>query len=69
VRVRAQALKESRQKTQELIDISNQKEDEAMEMKIRLQEQKSCSDSLKIEEERTRVQISQLREEVDKNRK
>jgi len=69
VRVRAQALKESRQKTQELIDISNQKEDEAMEMKIRLQEQKSCSDSLKIEEERTRVQISQLREEVEKNRK
>ena len=69
MRVRAQALKESRQKTQELIDISNQKEDEAMEMKIRLQEQKSCSDSLKIEEERTRVQISQLREEVDKNRK
>ena len=62
-------MKESRQKTQELIDISNQKEDEAMEMKIRLQEQKSCSDSLKIEEERTRVQISQLREEVDKNRK
>ena len=69
VRVRAQALKESRQKTQELIDISNQKEDEATEMKIKLQEQKSCSDSLKIEEDRSRVQISQLREEVDKNRK
>ena len=38
-------------------------------MKIRFQEQKSCSDSFKLEEERTRVQICQLREELDKNRK
>ena len=29
VKVRTQALKEARQKTQELIDFSNQKEDEA----------------------------------------
>jgi hypothetical protein len=62
VRLRAQALKEARQKTQELIDFSNQKEDEATELKIKIQEQRSCSESLKIEEERTRVQISQLRE-------
>ena len=61
VKVRAQALKEARQKTQELIDFSNQKEDEVTEMKIRFQEQKSCSDSLKLEEERTRVQITLLR--------
>jgi hypothetical protein len=38
-----------RQKTQELIDFSNQKEDEATEIKIKLQEQKSFSEGLKLE--------------------
>jgi len=69
MRVRAQALKEVRHKTQELIDFSNQKEDEATEIKIKLQEQKSYSEGLKLEEERTRIQNAQLREEVEKNRR
>lgn len=68
-RVRAQGLKETRLKTQELIDFSNQKEDEATEIKIRLQEQKSLSEALKLEEERARLQVAQLREEVEKNRR
>ena len=42
-------LKEARLRTQELIDYSNKKEDEATEMKIRLQEQKSLSEVLKLE--------------------
>jgi len=69
MRVRAKALKEVRHKTQELIDFSNQKEDEATEIKIKLQEQKSYSEGLKLEEERTRIQNAQLREEVEKNRR
>jgi len=69
MKLRTQALKETRQKTQELVDFSNQKEDEATEMKIKFQEQKSFSEGLKLEEERIRVQAGQLREELDKNRK
>ena len=69
MKLRAQALREVRQKTQELVDFSNQKEDESTEMKIKFQEQKSFADGLKLEEERVRVQVGQLREELDKNRK
>ena len=64
MKMRTQMLKEARLRTQELIDYSNKKEDEATEMKIRLQEQKSLSEVLKLEQERTRVQVAQLREEV-----
>ena len=67
--MRTQMLKEARLRTQELIDYSNKKEDEATEMKIKHQEQRSLSEVLKLEEERTRVQVAQLREEVEKNRK
>lgn len=62
-------LKEMRSKTQELIEFSNKKEDEVTESKIKLQEQKSLGEVLKVEEERSRVQIGQLREEVEKNRR
>lgn len=62
-------LKETRSRTQELIDYSNRKEDDATEAKIRFQEQKSCGEVLKAEEDRLRFGIIQLREEVDKNRK
>lgn len=58
-----------RSKTQELIEFSNKKEDEVTESKIKLQEQKSLGEVLKVEEERSRVQIGQLREEVEKNRR
>lgn len=61
MKLRAQALREVRQKTQELVDFSNQKEDESTEMKIKFQEQKSFADGLKLEEERVRVQVGQLR--------
>ena len=61
MKVRTQALKEARMKTQELIDFSNQKEDESTEVKIRLQEQRGCSEGLKLEEDRLRVQIAQLK--------
>ena len=42
-------LKETRSRTQELIDYSNRKEDDATEAKIRFQEQKSCGEVLKAE--------------------
>lgn len=69
MRARTQMLKEARSRTQELIEFSNKKEDEATEAKIRFQEQRSCGEALKAEEERLRLQTGQLREEVDKNRK
>ncbi len=52
-----------------MIEFSNKKEDEAAEIKIKFQEQKNYGDVLRLEEERTRVQIGQLREEVEKTRK
>lgn len=64
LRLKAQMLKEIRSKTQELIEFSNRKEDESAEIKIKLQEQKSSGEVLRVEEERSRIQIGQLREEV-----
>lgn len=69
LRLKAQMLKEIRSKTQELIEFSNRKEDESAEIKIKLQEQKSCGEVLRVEEERSRIQIGQLREEVEKIRR
>lgn len=47
----------------------NKKEDETTEVKIRLQEQRSLGEVRKMEEERTRLQIAQVREEVEKGRR
>lgn len=46
--MKAQMLKEMRSKTQELIEFSNKKEDEATECKIKLQEQKSMGEVLRV---------------------
>ena len=47
----------------------NKKEDETTEVKNRLQEQRSLGEVRKMEEERTRLQIAQVREEVEKGRR
>lgn len=69
MRLRAQALKEAKFGAQQLIAFENRKEDEATEARIKFQEQKSLGEVRKMEEERTRLQLGQLREEVDKGRK
>jgi len=43
MRLRSQALKEAKFSTQQLVDYENRKEDEATEIKIKLQEQRSLS--------------------------
>jgi septal ring factor EnvC (AmiA/AmiB activator) len=69
MKVKTQLLKEVRSRTQELIELSNKKEDEATEIKIKFQEEKSHGEVLRVEEDRLRLQIAQLREEVEKTRR
>lgn len=69
MRLKAQSLKETRFQTQQLVDQENRKQDEATECMIKFQEQKNKGDVLKMEEDRTRLQIMQLREEVEKGKK
>lgn len=62
LKLRTQAFKEAKYAAQQLIALENRKEDEATEARIRFQEQKSLGDVKKMEEERTRLQLGQLRE-------
>ena len=52
-----------------MISFENKKEDEATEIKIKFQEQKSLAEVRKMEEERTRLQIAQIKEEAEKGRR
>jgi hypothetical protein len=69
MRLKSQSLKETRFTTQQLVDQENRKQDESTECMIKFQEQKNKGDVLKMEEDRTRLQIMQLREEVEKGKK
>ena len=52
-----------------MISFENKKEDEATEIKIKYREQKSLAEVRKMEEERTRLQIAQIKEEAEKGRR
>jgi hypothetical protein len=69
LRLKGQSLKEAKYNTQQLLDLDNRKEEECTEIKVKVQEQRNLAEVRKIEEERSRLQIAQMKEEVEKGRR
>lgn len=69
LKIKAQALREANFHSQQLMECENRKEDEVADIQIKLQEQKNLSDVKRMEEERIKLQILQLREEVERQKK
>lgn len=62
LRLKSQNLKEAKFNTQQLVDFEGKKQDEATEKAIMHQELRSLGEVGRMEEERLRLQIGQLRE-------
>lgn len=69
LRLKMNSLKEAKFNSQQLVDYHNQKEEEGNEIKFKLQEQRNLADVRAMEQERTRLQTAQVREEVEKSRR
>lgn len=69
LKLKGLSLKEAKFHLQQLMEQANRKEDEVTDIQIKLQEYKSLSEIRKMEEERLKLQVLQLKEEVDKQKK
>ncbi len=67
--LKANALKQAKFTTQQLMDFQNKKEEEGNEILYKIQQQKNIKDMRLIEEERTRLQIAQVKEDVTKGKR
>lgn len=69
LRVRTAALREAKFGWQQLSELAGRREEEVGEARVRLQEQRGLEEVRAMEQERTRLQAGQVREEVEKGRR
>lgn len=69
LKLKMAALREAKFSAQQLADLAGRREEEAGEVRFRLHEQQSLEEMRGIEQERTRLQIAQVREEAEKGKR